>query len=377
MSIYNRNIMYVVLMVIILVGAVFLLNNGSIKSGTPVSTVDAVALNQNTQSSKIQNLIFAPSNLTNNINYLNQTTKPDKLDNYVVNIFCSEVTNKFVKVASGSGVFLSDPNETNSVIITNAHVARHLLDSNKKCVGRTGSPTTTTLTLTLRYIPSYWLNNNGQYVIGDPDQSTTGEFDFAIIESKRIKPIKKDTTNIYNSLTVFPKLKISNYDESALLSSIYIYSYPAKQSLSKNVYNALYLKKDDVRVSGVYASPTQNIRDSLLDVSGSKYIDHGSSGGMVISQGSTNSIIGLSSVLIRDNPQVVRVVTMKHILATLENDLKSINNAQTDSFLSIIRDTLTKKDIDLSMAQILKNIKLTSVLEQHTRTTLRNLNIIR
>jgi hypothetical protein len=369
--------MYVVLVVIILVGAVFLLNNRNIESGTPISTIDAVALNQNAQSSKIQNLIFAPTNLTKNINYLNQTAGTDKLDNYVVNIFCSEVTSKYVKVASGSGVFLSDPNETNGVIVTNAHVARHLLDSNKKCVGRTGSPTATTLTLTLRYIPSYWLNNNGQYVIGDPDQSTTGEFDFAIIESKRIKPLKKDTTNIYNALTVFPKLKISNYDENTLLNTVYIYSYPAQQSLSKNVYNALYQKKDTVRVSGVYTSPTQNIRDSLLDVSGSKYIDHGSSGGMVISQGSTNSIMGLSSVLIKDNPQIVRVVTMKHVLATLENDLKSINNAQTDSFLSIIRDTLTKKDVDLSVAQILKNIKLTSVLEQYTRTTLRNLNIIR
>jgi hypothetical protein len=215
-------------------------------------------------------------------------------------------------------------------------------------------------------------------VIGDPDQSSTGEYDFAIIESNRIKPLKKDASNIYTSLKTNPKLKIANYNENNYLNNIYIYSYPAQAALTKNVYNALYQKKDLVQVSSVYASPGQNISDSLLDVVGSKNIDHGSSGGMVISQGLSNSIMGLSSILIQPNaPQTVRVVTIKHVLSTIENDLKIINNAQTDSFLSIIQDILSKKDTEMSMVQILKNIKLTSVLEQYTRETLVKLNILR
>jgi hypothetical protein len=133
-----------------------------------------------------------------------------------------------------------------------------------------------------------------------------------------------------------------------------------------------------VQVSNVYSSPTQNIRDSLLDVVGSKYIDHGSSGGMVISQGQSNSLIGLSSILIKnDAPQTVRVVTLKHVLSILEYDIKNINNTQTDPFLIIIKDILTKKDIDMSVIQILKNIKLTSTLEQYTKETLIRLNIIK
>lgn len=348
-------------------------------TGLPIASVTntvPISLLPDTKSSQIQNLIFSPSNLSQTPNYINKAN--DKLEGYLINIFCTETTNKYVKVASGSGVFLSDPEDTAGVVLTNAHVARHLLDKSKKCVGRTGSPTATTHTLTLRYIPYHWLNNHSQYVIGDPDQTSTGEYDFAILESTRIKPIKKDAANIYTALKIYPKLKIGNYDDNSFLNNVYIYSYPAQAALTKNVYNPLYQKKDLVKVSSVYASPAKNTPDSLLDVVGSKNIDHGSSGGLVVSQGTSNSIIGLSSILIQGNaPQTVRVVTIKHILSTLQDDLKSIDNAQTDSYLSILQDMLTKKEAELSVAQIFKNIKLTSVLEQYTRDTLRRLNIIK
>lgn len=382
---HNRNITYPVILTLVLLFTTSSVNksesihrNNILSAGLPIATVNSVQipLMQNTKSSQIQKLIFSPSNLKSPTSYLTQNI--DTLDSYLINIFCMETASRYVKVASGSGIFLSSPDDTTGIILTNAHVARHLLDVNKNCVGRTGSPTTTTHTLTLRYIPYHWLNDHNQYVIGDPDQSSTGEYDFAIIESTRIKPVKKDASNIYTALKTNPKLKISNYNESNFLNNIYIYSYPAQASLTKNIYNPLYQKKDLVKVSSVYASPSENIQDSLLDVVGSKNVDHGSSGGMVISQGSSNAIIGLSSILIQSKaPQTVRVVTINHVLSTIRNDLKIINNAQTDSFLSIIQDTLSKKETEMSVIQILKNIKLTSVLEQYTRETLRKLNIIK
>lgn len=385
MLMHNRNITYTAVTTLVFLFTLSYLNkenglltNNTASSGLPIATAKTfqIPLIQDGKSSQIQNLIFSPTNSNSPTTYISKTN--DTLDNYLINIFCIETNNRYVKVASGSGIFLSSPDDTNGVILTNAHVARHLLDANKKCVGRTGSPTTTTHTLTLRYIPYHWLDNHNQYVIGDPDQNSTGEYDFAIIESTRTKPIKKDASNIYVALKTNPKLKISNYDENNFLNNVYIYSYPAQAALTKNVYNALYQKKDMVRVSSVYASPTENIRDSLLDVTGSRNVDHGSSGGMVVSQGSSNSIIGLSSILIQPNaPQTVRVVTIKHVLSTIQNDLKNINNAQTDGFLSIIQDTLAKKETEMSVVQILKNIKLTSVLEQYTRDTLKKLNILR
>jgi len=382
---HNTRITYTTILIVVLlftnsnIDADTYLNN-DLTSGLPIATTTPKSipfitdLNQNKKSSQIQNIIFPEVKKTQS--YINKNN--DSLSEYVINIFCSELTSRYIKVASGSGVFLSDPDETKAVILTNAHVARHLLDSNKKCVGRTGSPTKTTHTLTLRYIPHHWLNQHNQYVIGDPDQSSTGEYDFAIIESTKIKTKTISKSNIYSELKMIPKLKISNYSDDSFLNNTYIYSYPAQASLTKNVQTPLYLKKDLVTVSNVYASPNEKIQDSLLDVSGSKYIDHGSSGGMVVSQGLSNSIIGLSSVLIKKTePQTVRVVTIKHVLSTIEADLGKINNAQTDSFLYIIKDILTKKEVDIGVVQIFKNIKLTSVLEQHTRNTLRSLNIIK
>lgn len=344
--------------------------------GEPIATTDIkpTPLINFDKNSKIKENIF--TNLNNSESIINKNN--DYLNKYLINIFCSESSTKYIKVASGSGIFLSNPNETNGVILTNAHVARHLLDSNKKCVGRTGSPTKTTHTLVLRYIPYHWLDKHNKYVIGDPDQSSTGEYDFAILESKSIKPITSNSSNIYKALNSEPKIKISDYADKGYLNNIYIYSYPAQSILSKNINNPLYLKKDTVSISAVYANPGDNVNDSLLDVTGSKYIDHGSSGGMVVSQGLSNSIIGLSSILIKNNnPQIVRVVTIKHVLSTIEKDLEKINNAQTDPFLYLIKDLLKKNEAEISMVGIFKNIKLTSVLEKYTKETLVNLNIVK
>lgn len=323
---------------------------------------------------KVNTILFNPA--------INKTTKPaliipaPNLNDYTLNIFCTETTKTYVKAVSGSGVFLTDPRDTQGVILTNAHVARHLLDQSKQCVGRTGSPAVTTHRLKLRYVPSFWLNNHNQYIIGDPDQSSTGEYDFAIIETEIIKP-KKTTNSVYDVLKQNLSLRFDNYARTPLIGNTYIYSYPAQQTLSKNIYNPLFQKKDTVTIGEVYASPAYGEPNSLLDVIGSSQIDHGSSGGMVVSVDTQNSLVGISSILIKSNqPQIVRVVTLRHVFSVMEKDLSRINNAQTDSFLQIIQNSLKKQDNDLNISAILKNPKLTSVLELNTRTTLINLHII-
>ena len=383
---HNYRILKTFLLFLLLITSIHCLNTNNITtyekkpislgytiSDKNIQTTPLINLNNSTQTEILKNIIInqniSTKSLLENTSYIN---------NYLINIFCSETTNKYIKVASGSGVFLSDPDEDTGVVLTNAHIARHILDSNKKCVGRTKSPTTTTHTVTLRYIPSFWLNKNNQYIIGDPDQNSTGEFDFAIVEVKRIKPIKKDSSNIYTVFKSKLRLKTDNYDNQSLIDNTYIYSYPARSILSKNVNNPLFQKKDTVKISNIYSSPTYNISNSLLDVSGSQNIDHGSSGGMVISQGQNNYLLGLSSVMIReDKPQIIRVVTLKHVLTTIKNDLALINNAQADPFSIIIDQMLSNKENELTVAQIFKNIKLTSVLEKNTKDTLIRLGVIK
>ena len=325
-------------------------------------------------TSNISNILFNTNKSTTSINPLNQGQK-DLINEYVINIFCTETNKKQIKAASGSGIFLSNPDDVYGVVVTNAHVARHLLDKNKKCVGRTGSPTITTHTLNLRYIPSYWLNSNNQYIIGDFDQNTTGEYDFAIIETKKIKNIHK-SKNLYDIFKPNLKIRLGNYDQSS--QNIFIYSYPAQKILSKNINNPLFIKKDKVNLRAIYTSPKDIITESLLDISGSTNIDHGSSGGMVINQNTSNSLIGLSSVMIQEKPeQIIRIVTLKHIFNVLQKDLEMSKINNSDAFISNIKKALLSHEVDLSFAQILKDNNLIPILEQNTRNTLIKLEIIK
>lgn len=300
------------------------------------------------------------------------------VEDYVLNIFCTEKTSKYIKAVSGSGVFLSDPDEETGIILTNAHVARHLLAQNKQCVGRTGNPAVTTHKLTLRYIPSYWLNVNNQYIIGDPDQSSTGEFDFALIESKRISKILKKK-NLFEVLRQRLELKVGDYQTNQYSNTAhFIHSYPAQKTLSISVYSPLYRKKDAVTISSIYQSPTLGRDNNLLDALGSRFVDHGSSGGMMIAVDTSYSLLGLSTILIQDQaPQTVRIVTLRHVFDVLESELKNRDDANSQNYLSLIRQILSQNKIDHSLYSILKNQKLTSALEDSTRKTLRDLRIIK
>lgn len=299
------------------------------------------------------------------------------IESYALNIFCTETINKkYLKAISGSGVFLSDPTQTKSMILTNAHVARHLLDKNKSCVGRTGSPAVSTHKLTLRYIPSFWLQANGSYVIGDPNKDSTGEFDFAIIEAQKTGKLitQKKTQSIYDIFKPTLRFQLKEYDDKTANGSIF--SYPAQKTLSKNIYSPLYMKQDSIQIREVYNSPTYQESDSLLDTQGSLHIDHGSSGGMVLLQNTNNNLIGLSSILIQENnPQIVRVVTLKHVFSVINKDLGIINSNQSEIFSSILKTAEKQKISDESIFNIFKNNKLTALLELQTRKTLLNIGI--
>ena len=300
------------------------------------------------------------------------------IESYALNIFCTEIVNKkYLKAISGSGVFLSNPTETKSIILTNAHVARHLLDKNKKCVGRTGSPAVTTHKLILRYIPSFWLQSNGSYVIGDPNKDSTGEFDFALIEAEKVTTpsTAKKSVSVYDVFKATLQFQLKDYGDKTAQGAIF--SYPAQKTLSKNIYNPLYMKKDTIRIQEVYSSPTYQESDSLLDTQGSVNIDHGSSGGMVLFQNISNNLIGLSSILIKqNNPQIVRVVTLRHIFSVIEKDLNLINSTQSDIFSEILKNAQKQKLSDESIMNVFKNNKLTAALELQTRKTLLNLGIL-
>ncbi len=94
-------------------------------------------------------------------------------------------------------------------------------------------------------------------------------------------------------------------------------------------------------------------------------------------QGVTNNLIGLSSVLIQaNNPQIVRVITLKHIFSVIEKELNLSKAINVDVFVRTLREAQANNLNDTSLISMLKNQKLTATLEQQTRITLYNLGII-
>jgi hypothetical protein len=283
-------------------------------------------------------------------------TQHSGLESYMINIFCTEIVeNTSIKAVTGSGVFLDNPNNTNTLILTNAHVARYLLDPNMSCVGRTGNPAQTTHRLTLRYIPSLWLENNIGFVLGDINKESIGEFDFALIEAERIVPKK-----IFSVYDIFiPKLtfQLKDYGDASGI----VYSYPAEKTLPMNIYNPLYLKKDSMHVQNTYTGPALQDKDALLDIVGTENIDHGSSGGMVITQGTTNNLLGIVTSLVEaDNPQIVRVVTLHHIVTVAEKDLKTKLFEQSNPLETIKNSKMYILKLNDRTDETLKNIGIIS-----------------
>ena len=68
---------------------------------------------------------------------------------------------------------------------------------------------------------------------------------------------------------------------------------------------------------------------------------------------------------------------VKNVFDVLQKELANTSTPQTEGFKPILADILTKTKVEQDLYSILKNQKLTSVLEQNTRNTLIKLNILK
>ncbi len=105
-----------------------------------------------------------------------------KIKSAVANIFCTEIKGSQIQKTTGSAVAISN----NGVLLTNAHVAEHLLIANtltnktKTCTIRTGSPASKAYNAKVVYLPTNWVYAN-QDNLKYSAVSGTGENDFALI----------------------------------------------------------------------------------------------------------------------------------------------------------------------------------------------------
>lgn len=110
------------------------------------------------------------------------STTSAKLDEAIVNIYCTQETPDYKKSVSGSGFFI----DARGVILTNAHVGQFvLLEGEEKagkvdCYIRTGEQAEAAFEVDLLYISPSWLIKNAN-LISEAEPRGNGESDFALL----------------------------------------------------------------------------------------------------------------------------------------------------------------------------------------------------
>jgi hypothetical protein len=233
----------------------------------------------------------------------------------LVNIYCTFVTNEYIRTTTGTGFFI-DPD---GVIITNAHVAQFLLfestteNGETECVVRSGDPATPTYHAELLYIPPAWVQQNAAVMSSDVPMGT-GERDYALLYvSSRI-----DNTPLPAH---FPAL---SFDTSLLPittrdTTITAAGYPATNLIQHGPDADLMPQKAITTVSELYTFGS-NYAD-VISIRGSSVGAEGASGGPVLnSNGDVIGIIVTRGDDALDGAGSLRAITISHIERTLQQE---------------------------------------------------------
>ena len=219
---------------------------------------------------------------------LNAATGPatplnDRVRAAVVNLHCTSQSGGLVRSISASGVMI-DPK---GVIITNSHVAHHLLlkDYPKpdflQCVIRTGSPAYPAYTLEILFIPPAWIATNAK-TIKEEEPEGTGEYDYALLRVT-------GTVNPKDALpSAFPYLPPS-YEDPEEGRTVLIAGYAAGFLGGIEVTKNLYASSSFGKIGEIYTY-TEYTPD-IFSLGGSIVAQQGSSGGAVADE--NGNLIGV------------------------------------------------------------------------------------
>lgn len=231
----------------------------------------------------------------------------------LVNVYCSHTDGAYIKAVTGSGVII----DSTGVVLTNAHVAQHLLleglMGDTSCVIRTGNPATPAYKATLLYISPAWvLKNAPQIVARNP--VGTGERDYALLY------ITEGVDNAPLPQT-FPALSFSTtpFTPATVPERIVATGYPAVSPFSRDGDGYLHPVSTGSTIAAFMTFATSS--PDVFAIYGTPVGEQGSSGGPVTAADGT--LIGLITTRgddARYGAGSLRALTMSYVAQTYQEE---------------------------------------------------------
>lgn len=234
-----------------------------------------------------------------------------RIEDALVNIFCTAQSAVHVRTITGSGVFI----DARGIILTNAHIAQFLLLAEEdaqttQCIIRQGSPALSKYEVALLYISPAWITKNARQLSAD-QPSGTGEYDFALLYVT--EAIEGDLPKSFPALVPAPATAVFN------AMAVRAAGYPAETLTERNTRAPLVPFVATSNITRLFTFGSGEI--DLVAIAPSTIGQQGSSGGPVVSEeGKVVGIIATRGNITQEGTRSLRALTLSYIDRMLKDE---------------------------------------------------------